>query len=70
VLIPNYLAKLPHDIVNGRPLRYRIIEDGQFVLYSVGWNEADDAGTVVRTKGGFVEWSQGDWVWRSKASDE
>lgn len=33
----------------------------------LGWNETDDAGFVVRTRSGLVDWSQGDWVWSSIA---
>jgi hypothetical protein len=69
-LLPQYLVKLPQDIVNGQPLAYHPTRDGQFVLYSVGWNKTDDTGVVGRSRGGFVDWSQGDWVWRSKARDE
>jgi hypothetical protein len=69
VLAPQFIAKLPHDVINGRPLKYRRTSDGQFVLYSIGWNEADDGGTVVFRKGSTpgVDISQGDWVWRYPA---
>jgi len=30
----------------GQPLHYRRANAGQFVLYSVGWNERDDGGVV------------------------
>ena len=50
VLAPQFMAKLPHDIINGQPLHYRRTSDGQFVLYSVGWNETDDGGVVGFTK--------------------
>ncbi len=64
VLAPQFIAKLPHDVINGQPLHYRLTSDGQFVLYSVGWNEADDGGEVGLTKNGNVDISTGDWVWR------
>jgi hypothetical protein len=63
VLSPKFIEKLPHDIINGQPLHYRRTADGQFVLYSVGWNETDDGGQVVLTKGGSVDREKGDWVW-------
>jgi RNA polymerase sigma factor (sigma-70 family) len=63
-LAPQFIAKLQHDIINGRPLHYRRISDGQFVLYSVGWNETDDGGEVAFTKGGSLDVNTGDWVWR------
>ncbi len=68
-LAPQFIAQLPHDIIKGQPLHYRRTADGQFVLYSVGWNETDDGGVVVLDKGssGRVDINQGDWVWHSSA---
>lgn len=66
-LAPQYLKQIPHDIINGQPLQYRRTADGQFVLYSVGWNETDDGGVVVFTEGGGVDNRRGDWVWHSSA---
>jgi hypothetical protein len=64
-LAPQFIGKLPHDIINGQPLHYRRTDDGKFVLYSVGWNETDDGGTVVFLKGGVtVDRDKGDWVWK------
>ena len=61
---PQFIAKLPHDVINGQPLHYRRTTDGEFVLYSVGWNETDDGGVVGLTQGGSVDINKGDWVWR------
>jgi hypothetical protein len=71
-LAPQFIAEVPHDIINGGPLHYRRTADGQFVLYSVGWNETDDGGVVVLDKGssGRVDLNQGDWVWRSSAVND
>lgn len=66
-LAPHFIEKLPHDIINGQPLHYHRTTDGKFVLYSVGWNEQDDGGTVVLTKGGNVDRDNGDWVWQYPA---
>ncbi len=67
-LAPAYIEKLPQDVINGRPLNYRRTEDGQFVLYSVGWNESDDGGRIELTKSGStVDPDKGDWVWRYPA---
>ena len=57
-LAPQFIEQLPRDIMNGRPLRYRRAEDGQFVLYSVGWDQEDDAA------------SGADWVWRYPAKPD
>ncbi len=65
-LTPQFMEKIPHDVIGGGPLHYRLTSDGQFVLYSVGWNERDDGGVVVFSKGSTkaVDINQGDWVWR------
>jgi hypothetical protein len=61
-LAPQFIEKLPHDIINGGPLKYRR-EGDSFVLYSIGWNEKDDGGVSVHSKNGLPEWDNGDWVW-------
>ena len=63
-LAPRFIAKVPHDPIGGLPLHYRPTDDGQFILYSVSWNEKDDGGIVALTKGGSVDLDNGDWVWR------
>jgi hypothetical protein len=66
-LAPQFLAKLPHDVINGQPFKYRRTDDGRFVLYSVGWNETDDGGQVALTSKGNADWNKGDWAWRYSA---
>jgi hypothetical protein len=66
-LAPQFIGKLPHDIINGQPLHYRRTDDGKFLLYSVGWNETDDGGQVVLKKDGSEDREKGDWVWRYPA---
>ena len=56
-LVPQFADKLPHDIVGGQPLKYHRTANGQFVLYSVGWNGQDDGGVPGATN------AEGDWVW-------
>jgi Tfp pilus assembly protein PilE len=65
-LVPRFAAALPHDIINGQPLKYRRTENGRFTLYSVGWNEKDDGGVAVATKTNppRQDQLQGDWVWQ------
>jgi hypothetical protein len=60
-LVPQFAEKLPHDIIGAQPLKYYRTADGQFVLYSVGWNEKDDDGVPGKTD------REGDWVWRPAA---
>jgi len=66
-LAPQFMEKIPHDVIGGQPLHYRRTSDGQFVLYSVGWNETDDGGVAVFKKDSSSEVAvsdTGDWVWR------
>jgi hypothetical protein len=69
-LTPQFMQQLPHDIINGNDLQYRLTQDGQFVLYSVGWNERDDGGVVAYRKSANkhatenVDVTMGDWVWK------
>jgi hypothetical protein len=63
-LAPQFIAQIPHDIIGGQPLHYRRTDDGNFVLYSVGWNEKDDGGQVALKKGGSLDRDNGDWVWQ------
>ncbi len=44
VLVPKFISQLPNDVISGGPYKYHRTGDGQFVLYSVGWNETDDGG--------------------------
>jgi hypothetical protein len=47
----DYLKELPLDPWSDKPLVYRKT-DGDFILYSVGWNFVDDGGKVYRDKEG------------------
>jgi hypothetical protein len=38
------LDEVPHDWLDGKPLRYRVNPDGTFTLYSVGGDRRDDGG--------------------------
>jgi tetratricopeptide (TPR) repeat protein len=66
-LAPQFIAQVPHDVIGGQPLKYRRTSDGQFVLYSVGWNETDNGGVTFFNQKGSPDNSQGDWVWRYPA---
>jgi hypothetical protein len=59
-LTPPYMTRLPNDVITGQPYKYRRTDDGQFILYSVGWNEKDDGGVPGKT---LFDPTQGDWVW-------
>ena len=58
-LVPRFLDAIPNDVIGGRPLHYRRVTGGAFVLYSVGWNGRDDGGV----RGQPLPATDGDWVW-------
>jgi hypothetical protein len=43
-LTPPFLDKVPPDVMDGKPMRYRREADGTYVLYSIGLNGKDDGG--------------------------
>jgi len=69
-LVPEFVSKVPHDPMDGQPLRYRSNQDGTFLLYSIGDDGKDDGGDPTPT-GKFKGWQAGrDWVWPQPASAE
>jgi hypothetical protein len=71
-LVPDYLQSVPHDLWDGRPLRYRLFEEGEFLLYSIGENAIDDGGNPEpASKWPSHVWNRGqDWVWPRPATAE
>ena len=45
-LVPELLKAPPVDFMDGQPLRYRLTQDGHFVLYSVGLDCVDNGGQM------------------------
>lgn len=67
-LVPEFLPALPRDLMDGKPLRYRLESNGSTTLYSVGEDAQDDGG--MATSGPLSNqaayrshWSGKDWVW-------
>jgi hypothetical protein len=60
-LTPELLSQLPHDPLSDEPYKYRRTDDGQFIVYSVGWNQTDDGGIPGK---GLYDEKEGDWVWQ------
>ena len=71
VLSPKFIETVPHDVIGGQPLKYHPTDNGQFALYSVGWNGTDDGGKVfVREySNNYVDYDKGDWVWTGQVVD-
>jgi hypothetical protein len=64
VLQPGFLDKVPNDVMDGKPLRYRTTEGG-YLLYSVGWNQTDEGGELawMTDKERTLDDTKGDWAW-------
>jgi hypothetical protein len=64
-LVPAYIDALPHDVMNGEPFHYRVNGDGTFLLYSVGWDQKDDGGTIAYRdpSSASIDFDHADWVW-------
>jgi hypothetical protein len=56
-LAPQFIAAIPHGVIDGQPFHYRRTADGTFILYSIGWDERDHGGVPGKTS------AEGDWVW-------
>ena len=69
-LVPEFLPAVPLDFMDGKPLRYRPLPDGQFLLYSVGMDGEDNGGDATPPKDKErPNWFDGrDWVWPLTAS--
>jgi hypothetical protein len=48
-LAPDFLKTVPMDFMDGQPLRYRLTEDGHFILYSIGLDCVDNGG-IIQTR--------------------
>ncbi len=69
-LVPKFLALVPTDVIDGKPLRYQ--RDGEhFKVWSVGWNTTDDNGVIATIRGKPWRWheDEGDWVWQYPAEN-
>jgi len=56
-LVPQFVNKLPPDVIDGADMKYRRLGTHQFLLYSIGWNDKDDGGVS------FTGGKERDWVW-------
>ena len=65
-LVPQFTEKIPGDVIGGQPLNYRRMDDGKFLLYSIGWNEKDDGGVAALNENKKVDLENGDWVWPAR----
>ncbi len=59
-LVPTYLSKVPHDVVEGRALKYTRLGRDTYRLYALGWDGVDGGGSVEGKDG---DPATGDWTW-------
>ena len=72
-LVPEFLAAVPLDYMDGKPMKYRLKPDGTWVLYSVGYDGVDNGGDASLSdpgKGSRNIWAGKDVVWPVAASAE
>jgi len=69
-LMPEFVAAIPRDPVDGQPLRYRRDSESSFLLYSINTDGKDDSGDP-RPEGDRFSMNPlrgRDWVWPQPAS--
>jgi len=72
-LVPEFLPQTPKDLIDGKPLRYRLRAEGGFLLYSVNEDGTDDGGDPRPTSPASQNYSLGngrDMVWPMPATSE
>lgn len=62
-LLPKFAERLPHDLITGKPLKYRRTEKEKFLLYATGWNATDDGGAAGQKKVNSLAMANVDWLW-------
>jgi hypothetical protein len=61
-LVPKFLEKIPRELIENQSFKYEKEDDTHFLLYSIGWDQKDDGGTIASDR------DHGDWVWHSTAA--
>ncbi len=65
-LVPEFLAQMPRDFMDGQPLRYKLRSDGSYTLYSVADDSQDDQGNSLPSASSPQPqsvWNGRDWTW-------
>ena len=65
-LVPEFLAQVPRDYMDGQPLRYKLRNDGSYTLYSVADDAQDDQGSSLPSASSPQPqsvWNGRDWTW-------
>jgi len=67
-LVPEFLSEVPIDYLDGELLRYRV-DEGSFLLWSVGKNRRDDEVSPVERGSPWISTVK-DAIWPQPASEE
>ena len=65
--------EVPVDYMDGKPMKYRLNSDGQFLLYSAGEDGQDDNASLALRPGKSSErnpWDRKDFVWPAPATQQ
>lgn len=62
-LAPDLLPELPSAAIAGQKIQYRLEGNGRFQLWTAGWNQIDEGGTLPSIKEGSKYRWRGDWAW-------
>ncbi|HUS37741.1 MAG TPA: hypothetical protein VM680_20495, partial [Verrucomicrobiae bacterium] len=69
-LSPTFLKRAPADVIRGKPLRYERRRNGEYALYSIGWNGKDDLAPLLANPETPMfdifesKAAAEDWVWK------
>lgn len=62
-LVPSLLPDVPSSVLAGQKIHYRLEGSGAFRLWTAGWDEIDEDGSVAAAREGSRHRRSGDWVW-------
>jgi hypothetical protein len=62
-LVPDFIAQIPGDVVDGEPMRYQLVRESEFLLYSIGANGQDDGGSNEDDPEIPGSIKRRDWAW-------
>lgn len=69
-LVPDFLAAVPTDYMDGQPMKYHLNTEGSFTLYSAGENGKDDGGDsnlLPEHQYSSSLWDRKDFIWPAPA---
>jgi hypothetical protein len=65
-LVPDFIAEVPLDLIDGQPMRYQPTSSNTFQIYSVGPNGEDDQGSPAFGPRRSKHRQTLDWVWNKR----